>query len=98
MSEPLEPRHGHVPDSPPESATRPTGQPPTGPNTHRHWRYHHVNWLLIIPLIGVLVPQFYNFTNPSIGGMPFFYWYQLAWIAVSVAITWLVYHVTRGER
>lgn len=97
MSEPPEASHGHVPEPPPESAARPTVEP-SGQTTQRHWRYHHVNWLLLIPLIGVLVPQFYNFTNPSIGGMPFFYWYQLAWIAVSVAITWIVYRVTRGER
>ena len=36
--------------------------------------------LLLLPLVAVLVPEFYNFADPSIGGMPFFYWYQLAWI------------------
>ncbi|MFL6137023.1 MAG: DUF3311 domain-containing protein [Frankiaceae bacterium] len=57
-----------------------------------------VNLLLLVPLVGVLVPQFYNRTSPSWGGMPFFYWYQLVWIPVSVTFTWWVYRATRGER
>lgn len=57
-----------------------------------------VNWLLLLPLIGTLVPEFYNRTTPALGGMPFFYWYQLVWIAVSVACTWAVYRANRGRR
>ena len=57
-----------------------------------------INLLLLIPLIGVLVPQFYNRRSPAWGGMPFFYWYQLVWIPVSVTITYLVYRATRNER
>jgi hypothetical protein len=56
------------------------------------------NWLLVLPFIGVLVPAFYNKKDPTLGGMPFFYWYQMAWIAVSVAVTVIVYRATRGER
>ena len=57
-----------------------------------------VNWLLVIPFIGVLVPAFYNKKDPTLGGMPFFYWYQMLWIAISVAITLVVYRATRGQR
>jgi hypothetical protein len=57
-----------------------------------------INLLLLIPLIGTLPPMFYNSDSPRIGGMPFFYWYQLLWIPVSVAITYIVYRATRGER
>lgn len=57
-----------------------------------------VAWLLLLPLIGTLVPEIYNRSTPSIGGMPFFYWYQLAWIAGSVACTWVVYRATMGAR
>ena len=56
------------------------------------------NWLLVIPFIGVLIPAFYNKEDPSIGGMPFFYWYQMLWIAISVVITVVVYRATRGRR
>lgn len=61
-------------------------------------RRHPVKWLLLLPLIGVLVPEFYNFTSPSIGGMPFFYWYQLAWIAGVAICTTIVYFATRSTR
>lgn len=56
------------------------------------------NLLLLIPLIGTLLPMFYNQDHPRLGGMPFFYWYQLLWIPISVAITWFVYRTTGGER
>jgi|1186.fasta_scaffold453372_2 hypothetical protein len=56
------------------------------------------NLLLLIPLVGVLIPSVYNKSDPSLGGIPFFYWYQMAWIAVSVLVTLVVYRMTRGER
>jgi hypothetical protein len=56
------------------------------------------NWLLVLPFLGVLIPAFYNKKDPTLGGMPFFYWYQMLWIAVSVAVTLIVYRATRGER
>ena len=64
-------------------------------NDVRRRRWHPAALLLLLPLAGTLVPEFYNHPSPAIGGMPFFYWYQLAWIPVSVAITWIVYSATR---
>jgi Protein of unknown function (DUF3311) len=61
-------------------------------------RWNPVVLLLILPLVGVLVPEFYNFKSPAIGGMPFFYWYQLAWIAGVAVCTGIVYAATRGAR
>jgi len=58
-------------------------------------------WLLLVPLITVLYPPLYNHMDPQVLGIPFFYWYQLAMIAVSVACTVVVYRATRrsnGER
>ncbi len=40
------------------------------------------NWLLVIPLIATLIPPFYNRLQPDLFGIPFFYWYQLAAIAI----------------
>jgi hypothetical protein len=57
----------------------------------RHWY-----WLLLIPLLGLLVPPIYNDMDPTLIGIPFFYWYQLAWVPISVAVTALVYVKTRG--
>ncbi|HTE73053.1 MAG TPA: DUF3311 domain-containing protein [Actinomycetes bacterium] len=54
--------------------------------------------LLLIPLVGVLIPSFYNKLDPTLGDMPFFYWYQLMWIPISVVLTIVVYKATRGER
>jgi len=56
------------------------------------------SWLLIVPFIGVLIPAFYNKKDPELGDVPFFYWYQMLWIVISVAITIVVYRATRGER
>jgi hypothetical protein len=54
--------------------------------------------LLVVPLIAVLIPAFYNFSSPAIGGMPFFYWWQLAWIAGVAVCTGIVYLSTRSAR
>lgn len=63
----------------------------------RKHRHHGWYWLLLVPLIGVLIPPIYNSTDPKFIGLPFFYWYQLAWVPISVAITALVYRKTRGS-
>jgi Protein of unknown function (DUF3311) len=55
-------------------------------------------WLLVLPLLGTLIPPIYNHKDPTLIGLPFFYWYQLAWILISVACTAVVYRKTRGER
>jgi hypothetical protein len=61
-------------------------------------KWHPANLLLLIPLLGTLIPVFYNRVTPRLGGMPFFYWYQLVWIPISVGLTLLVYRATRGDR
>ena len=53
------------------------------------------NWLLLLPLALTLFPPIYNSIDPTIGDIPFFYWYQMAAIVVSVAVTLLVYRKTR---
>lgn len=55
-------------------------------------------WLLLVPLVGLLIPPIYNHVDPEFIGLPFFYWYQLAWVPISVAVTSLVYRKTRGPR
>ena len=48
-------------------------------------------WLLILPYLGLLFPQFYARVQPSLWGFPFFYWYQFAWVPLSALITGVVY-------
>jgi len=54
--------------------------------------------LLLIPMLVVDVP-FYNTVEPELFGFPFFYWFQLVWIFVSMGVTAFVYYATepRGE-
>ncbi len=63
---------------------------------------HEVNrgwyWLLLVPLVGTLIPPIYNSDDPTLIGIPFFYWYQMVWIAGSVLCTLIVYRKTRGDR
>jgi hypothetical protein len=49
------------------------------------------------PFVGLLWVPFYNRRDPVLAGFPFFYWYQFAWIAVSAALTALVYFATRDR-
>ena len=45
---------------------------------------------LVIASVTLCVPL-YNRTEPTLGGIPFFYWFQVAWIVVSAASTALAY-------
>ena len=54
--------------------------------------------LLLVPLVAVLVPEIYNFNSPAIGGMPFFYWWQLLWIPGVAVCVGIVYFATRRAR
>ena len=47
--------------------------------------------LFIIPVVVVMWVPFYNRTEPSLGGVPFFYWYQLAWVLIGAALVLVVY-------
>jgi Protein of unknown function (DUF3311) len=52
-------------------------------------------WLLLVPLVGTLIPPLYNVEDPTLIGIPFFYWYQLLWVPLSVLVTVMVYRQTR---
>jgi hypothetical protein len=49
--------------------------------------------LLLIPFVAVLWVPFYNSVEPSVAGVPFFYWYQLLWIILSAVIIAIVYRL-----
>ena len=51
-------------------------------------------WLLllfVVPLVALLWPPLYNLTDPELAGIPFFYWFQLASIIVTVGLTLIAY-------
>ena len=37
-------------------------------------------WLFLIPFFGTFFPWIYNTRDPELAGIPFFYWYQFAWV------------------
>ena len=47
--------------------------------------------LLIIPFIVMLWPPFYNYQDPKLFEIPFFYWFQLLWVILTAIITAIVY-------
>jgi hypothetical protein len=49
--------------------------------------------LLLIPFAASLWVPFYNSVEPSVAGIPFFYWYQLLWIIIGAAIIAFVYRL-----
>ena len=53
--------------------------------------------ILSIPMWGTLLPWVYNKRDPHLFDVPFFYWYQLMWIPLSVVCTLAVYRLTRDE-
>lgn len=59
------------------------------------------NWLwyllFIIPFVGTLWPPFYASADPTFYGIPYFYWYQFLWVAISALITAIVYFATRED-
>ena len=50
--------------------------------------------LLLLPFIATLWPPFYNKLEPSFIGLPFFYWFQLLWVLIAAACTWVVHLLT----
>ncbi|MCG5213731.1 DUF3311 domain-containing protein [Streptosporangium sp. KLBMP 9127] len=67
-----------------------TDRPPTARSDHSPW-----NWLLVLPIIIPLLPFLFNSDEPRLFGFPLFYWLQLAFIAIGVTCTTIVYRVSR---
>jgi hypothetical protein len=50
--------------------------------------------LFLLEFVVALWPPFYNKVEPTLIGIPFFYWFQLLWVFVSAAFTAVVYFAT----
>lgn len=77
------------------AATDPAPAAPT-------FRFRAWNLLLLVPLISLITPIF-NVSGPRLGGLPFFYWFQMAVIPLGIVCTLAVHLLTRhrdeeGER
>ncbi len=47
--------------------------------------------LLVLPFFGLLWPALYSMDAPRLWQIPFFYWYQFAWIFLSALSTGCAY-------
>lgn len=67
---------------------------PSQPKTGLRWS----NWnlLLLVPLLMLITPWF-NVDQPRLFGMPFFYWYQFAFVPLGVLCVALVYVKTKDQ-
>jgi hypothetical protein len=54
-------------------------------------------WLLLLalPYAGLCFPGLYARATPALFGVPFFYWYQFAWVILTSALLGIVYRATR---
>ncbi len=71
-----------VPDADPRGETGSAGRARTG-------RAYY--WLLLLPFLALLYPPLYAHANPHLWGIPFFYWYQAVWLALTTGICGIVY-------
>jgi hypothetical protein len=63
-------------------------------NNTRECKWSWWYLLLLIQFVPALWVPFYNSIEPSWAGIPFFYWFQMALILVSSAVTAVVYFAT----
>ena len=62
--------------------------PPTRPPGPRAARRRHprlAGVMLLLPVLGLSLVPLYDRDAPRLAEVPFFYWYQLAWIPLGVA-------------
>jgi hypothetical protein len=52
---------------------------------------------LIAPMVALLWVDSYSRLTPRFIGIPFFYWYQMAWVPVAAALTYTAYVLVRRE-
>jgi Protein of unknown function (DUF3311) len=51
--------------------------------------------LFVMQFLVILWPPFYNRAEPTVFGIPFFYWFQMLWVLVSAVTTAVVYFAVR---
>ena len=54
--------------------------------------------VLAASLIATLWVPFYNHLTPTLGGFPFFYWYQLLWVPIVAILSAVAYLLSKVAR
>jgi hypothetical protein len=65
------------------------------PHHQSAWSWWYL--LFVIQYVFVLWPPLFNRVEPSLGGIPFFYWYQLLWVIIGAILTAIVYFATEAK-
>ncbi|KUJ64357.1 hypothetical protein ACZ90_57330 [Streptomyces albus subsp. albus] len=53
---------------------------------------------LVAPFVAMLWVGSYAKVDPTLWGIPFFYWYQMLWVPVSAVLTSIAYVLVRREQ
>ncbi|MFD7893418.1 DUF3311 domain-containing protein [Streptomyces sp. NPDC059568] len=53
---------------------------------------------LLAPFVALLWVSSYAKTDPAFIGIPFFYWYQMAWVLISTALTMIAYQLWQRDQ
>lgn len=53
---------------------------------------------LVAPFVAMLWVGSYAKTDPTFIGIPFFYWYQMAWVLISTALTMTAYRLWQRDQ
>jgi hypothetical protein len=65
--------------------------------------YAVVAVLLLVTVVALLAVPTYSHLTPSLGGIPFFYWYTLLWLVINAITQVIAYQILaragrRGRR
>ena len=62
---------------------------------NRRTRANRSHWLLVVLILATLATPLYNRLEPRLFKLPFFYWSQLALVAITMIVNGIVYIATR---
>ncbi|MFE7899753.1 DUF3311 domain-containing protein [Streptomyces sp. NPDC057424] len=57
-----------------------------------------IGFCLIAPFVAMLWVGSYTKTDPAFLGIPFFYWYQMAWVPISTVLTMIAYKLWQRDQ
>ncbi len=60
-------------------------------DTKRRGRFRLAHLLLAVPYVAILWVPSFDRAEPALAGIPFFYWYQMLWIALGALLLLPVY-------
>jgi hypothetical protein len=85
---------------PPAAPHRPPGAPPRPPAPAAQAKRRRPDaspwhWLLFVPIVLPLVTPLYNRMHPTLFGLPFYYWCQLAFAGFAAVVVAIVHTATK---